>query len=159
MPKTKLQNILFTMAMSFIMVYAMICYNISISLKGFSNAVFILAFHELPIMWPIAFILEFTIVERGAKALAFRFVKPTDRPIVIILGISSMIVCLMCPSMSLVATCLFKGIDSQLIAHWMETTIMNFPMAFAWQMIVAGPLMRAILKILMTTKETTLEMQ
>ena len=41
------------------MVYAMICYNISLNTGGMSNSVFLAAFHELIIMWPVAFLLEF----------------------------------------------------------------------------------------------------
>ena len=33
MPKTKLQNIIFTLIMAFVMVYAMVCYNIALE-KG-----------------------------------------------------------------------------------------------------------------------------
>ena len=60
MPKTKFQNIIFTLIMAFIMVYAMICYNISLNKGQMSNEVFLLAFHEMVIMWPAAFILEFS---------------------------------------------------------------------------------------------------
>ena len=35
-------------------------------------------------------------------------VRPTDRPQIITYAISTMIVCLMCPTMSLIATLLFK---------------------------------------------------
>lgn len=59
MPKTKFQNVIFTLMMSFLMVYAMICYNIALNMKGMSNLVFLNAFHELVIMWPVAFLLEF----------------------------------------------------------------------------------------------------
>ena len=51
MPKTKLQNIIFTLLMALVMVYAMICYNIALDKGGLSNEVFLLAFHELVIMW------------------------------------------------------------------------------------------------------------
>lgn len=34
MPKTKFQNIVFTLMMSFLMVYAMICYNIALNIHG-----------------------------------------------------------------------------------------------------------------------------
>ena len=85
------------------MVYAMICYNISLNTGGMSNSVFLAAFHELIIMWPVAFLLEFLFVDKAAHALAFRFVKPDDRPIIITLAISTMIICIMCPCMSLVA--------------------------------------------------------
>ena len=50
MPKTKLQNVIFTIIMAFVMVYAMVCYNIAIDKGGMSNQIFLLAFHEMPIM-------------------------------------------------------------------------------------------------------------
>lgn len=52
MPKTKFQNVVFTLMMSFLMVYAMICYNISMNIGGMTNQVFLMAFHEMMIMWP-----------------------------------------------------------------------------------------------------------
>lgn len=64
MPKTRLQNIIFTLIMAFVMVYAMVCYNIALDKGGMTNEIFLLAFHEIPIMWPIACILEYFAVER-----------------------------------------------------------------------------------------------
>ena len=49
-----------------------------------------------------------------------------------------MIICIMCPTMSLVATLLFK-------AH---TFGCNLPMAFFWQMFYCGPLSRLIFRAL-----------
>ncbi|MBQ1802186.1 MAG: DUF2798 domain-containing protein [Lachnobacterium sp.] len=144
MPKTKLQDIFFTALMAFVMVYAMICYNISLEKSGLSNDVFLIAFHEIIIMWPIAFVLEFFLVGKLAKALAFKFVSPEDKPIFILLAISSMIVCLMCPIMSLIATILFKHAGVQFIAVWLQTSVFNFPMAVFWQIFFAGPLVRWI---------------
>lgn len=146
MPKTKFQNTIFTILMVFVMVYAMICYNIALSKTGMTNEVFLLAFHELIIMWPVAFILEFFVVEKLSQFLAFRIVKPDDRPIFIILVISSMIICLMCPMMSFVATLLFKDPGKEVIAIWLQTTIMNFPMAFFLQIFIAGPFVRLIFR-------------
>lgn len=42
MPKTKFQNVIFTLMMAFLMVYAMICYNISLNIGGMSNQVFLM---------------------------------------------------------------------------------------------------------------------
>ena len=92
MPKTKFQNVVFTLMMSFLMVYAMICYNISMNIGGMTNQVFLMAFHEMIIMWPAAFILEFFLVDHLAHKLAFCMVTPQDRPIVITLAISIMII-------------------------------------------------------------------
>lgn len=116
MPKTKFQNVIFTLMMSFLMVYAMICYNISLNIGGMSNQVFLMAFGEMRIMWPVAFILEFFLVDSLAHKLTFRMVTPQDRPIVITLAISIMIICIMCPIMSLIATILFKNAGSQFVA-------------------------------------------
>ena len=145
MPKTKFQEAVFTIMMVFVMVYAMICYNISLNIGGMANHVFLDAFHELVIMGPVAFILDFFLYGSLSKKLAFRIVNPAeDKPIMIILAISSITVCLMCPSMSLVATLLFKNPGKEVIAIWLQTTALNFPMAFFWQIFFAGPLVRKI---------------
>ena len=59
MPKTKFQNIIFTLLMAFVMVYAMVCYNIAWNLGGMQNRIFVMALEEMVIMWPVAFLLEF----------------------------------------------------------------------------------------------------
>ena len=149
MPKTKFQNVIFTLMMAFLMVYAMICYNISLNIGEMSNQVFLMAFHEMVIMWPIAFILEFFVVDNLAHKLAFRMVTPQDRPIVITLAISVMIICIMCPVMSLVATILFKEPS---FGTWIRTWAMNFPMAICWQMFYCGPLVRFIFRCIFERK-------
>ena len=78
MPKTKFQNIIFTLIMAFIMVYAMICYNISLNKGQMSNEVFLLAFHEM-VMWPAAFILEFFAVEKLATKRTRRFKRSSRK--------------------------------------------------------------------------------
>ncbi len=102
LPQSKLQDVFFTALMAFVMVYAMIVYNISLSVGGLQNFVFLAAFGEIIIMWPIAVVLELLFVGKLAQILAFRFVTPGKDPmIMMILAISSMSVCLMCPLMSL----------------------------------------------------------
>ena len=145
MPKTKFQNVIFTLMMAFLMVYAMICYNISLNIGGMSNQVFLMAFGEMKIMWPVAFVLEFFIVDNLAHKLAFRIVTPKDRPFAITAAISIMIICIMCPVMSLIATVLFKEPS---FGTWVHTFGCNFPMALCWQMFYCGPLSRAIFRLL-----------
>ena len=154
MPKTKLQEVVFTILMVFVMVYAMICYNIALNMGGMSNIVFLNAFHELVIMGPIAFILDFFLYGSLSKKLAFRIVTPgVDKPIMLILAISSITVCLMCPTMSFFATLLFKSAGKEFIAVWFQTTALNFPMAFFWQIFFAGPFVRAIFGMIFKEKE------
>lgn len=146
MPKTKFQGVIFTLMIVTVMVYAMICYNISLNIGGLTNKVFLMAFRELLIMEAIAFVLELFVVERAACFLAFQFVKSDDRPVFILLAISSMTICLMCPIMSFVATLLIKDAGKEFVSVWLQTTAMNFPMAFIWQMFFAGPLVRLIFR-------------
>ena len=141
MPKTLFQNIFFTLMMSFLMVYVMVCYNIALNMGGMSNEIFLMAFVEMKIMWPVAF------------SLAFRIVTPKDRQIVIVLAISAMIVCIMCPVMSLIATVLFKNAGANVIATWFETTFFNFPVALFWQIFYCGPCIRFIFGKLFPEKE------
>ena len=153
MPKTKLQNVVFTLMMAFAMVYGMICYNIALNRGGMTNEVFLLAFHELIIMWPVAVILELFVVEKLSQKLAFRIVNPAeDKPIFVLLAICSMIVCLMCPMMSFVATLLFKAPGKEIIAVWLETTVLNFPMALCLQIFFAGPFVRLIFRSIFKEK-------
>ena len=142
MPKTKLQDAVFTALMATLMVYGMVVYNISLDLGGVSARSFRLALHELPLMAAIAFVLEFFVVGKLAAKLAFTVVRPTDRPQIITYAISLMIICIMCPTMSLVATVIFTGVDGQFIANWFDTIRRNFPMALLWQLFAAGPATR-----------------
>lgn len=145
MPKTKFQNAVFTIIMALIMVYGMIVYNVALNTGGVTNATFVMALHELPIMMPIAAVLEFFVVEKLATKLAFTVVRPTDRPQIITYAISTMIVCIMCPTMSLIATLLFKKPS---FGTWIQTWGMNMPVALIWQLLYCGPLSRLIFRTL-----------
>jgi len=145
MPKNKFQEVIFTIMMVLVMVYAMIVYNISLSLGGLENKVFLLAFKELVIMGPIAFIIDMFLVSKiaGKKARNIVDIKK-DNPFLMVLMISCISILLMCPIMSLVATILFKSIDAQFISVWIQTVCFNFPMALIWQLFFAGPFVRFI---------------
>ena len=145
MPKTKFQSVVFTIIMAAIMVYGMVVYNVALNTGGVTNQTFVLALHELPIMVPVACVLEFFVVEKLATKLAFTVVRPTDRPQVITYAISLMIVCIICPCMSLVATLLFKEPS---FGTWIGTWGLNMPMALIWQMLYCGPLSRLIFRTL-----------
>ena len=109
MPKNKFQEVIFTIIMVFVMVYAMICYNIVLNTGTMTNETFLLAFHELTFMGPIAFILDFFIIGGLAKKIAFGVVDMRrDNPFHLVLAISAVSVAFMCPCMSFAATVLIK---------------------------------------------------
>ena len=151
MPKNKFQDVVFTIIMATIMVYGMVVYNVALNTGGVTGATFVAALHELPIMVPIAFILEFFVVGKIARALAFSVMRPTDRPQFITYAISICICCIMCPTMSLVATILFK--DTKTFGTWVQTWAMNFPMALLYQMFYCGPFVRLIFRTIFREKK------
>ena len=148
MPKNKFQDVIFTIIMVFVMVYTMICYNIALNVGGMNNQVFLNAFHELVIMGPIAFILDFFLIGPFAKKKAFSIVNlERDNNFHLVIAISVVSIIGMCPLMSLAAT--------QFVSVWFKTTAINFPMAFFWQLCFAGPLVRKIFALLFPEKETS----
>jgi len=154
MPKNLFQEIIFTFMMVIVMVYAMICYNISLNIGGMQNYIFLAAFSELKIMGPIAFILDFFIVGPIAKKWVLKIVNPEkDNPFLLVVMISIISVAMMCPLMSFAATILFKSAGNQFIAVWLQTTAFNFPMAFFWQLIYAGPFVRRVFGLIFREKE------
>ncbi len=155
MPKSLFQEIVMTILMVFVMVYAMICYNMSLALGGLSNEIFIGAFKELTFMAPIAFILDFFIVGNIAKKITFKLFNPKeDKIIFIVLSISICSIWFMCPLMSAVATILFKGglLQKDFVAKWLQTTAFNYPMATFWQLFFAGPIVRRIFSLIFSNK-------
>ena len=150
MPKNKFQDVVFTAIMATIMVYGMVVYNVALNTGDVSGTTFVAALHELPIMVPIAFILEFFVVGKIARGLAFSVMTPQDRPQFITYAISICICCIMCPTMSLIATFLFKEPS---FGTWIKTWAMNFPMAICWQMFYCGPLVRLIFRLIFESKQ------
>ncbi len=144
MPKTKFQDFIFTLIMATVMVYGMVVYNVALSMGGVTNQTFVIALSELPIMVPIAFVLEFFSIGKIAPAIAFQIVRPTDRPQIITAAISTAICMIMCPLMSLFATLLFK--ENPSFGTFIQTWAMNFPVALMYQLFFCGPVVRAIFR-------------
>jgi len=146
MPKTLKQEIVFGIVMVLFMVYAMICYNLSIAFNGLSNIVFIEALKELPIMALIAFVVEELFVGKLARKITFNKLNPKEtNPLFITILISCLTVMFMCPIMSFIASTLFNfnGVEN-IIVNFISTTVRNFPKALLYQLLLAGPIVRLI---------------
>ena len=152
MPKNKFQDVVLTAIMATIMVYGMVVYNVALATGGLTAESFLLALYELPIMVPIAFVLEFFAVGKIARRLALTVMRPTDRPQFITYAVSICICCIMCPIMSLIATMLFK--DTHTFGTFIQTWGMNFPCAVLWQMFYCGLLVRLIFRLIFREKKS-----
>lgn len=150
MPKNKFQEVVFTLIMATVMVYGMIVYNVALNTGGVTGMTFVLALHEMPIMVPVAFVLEFFVVGKVAGMLTFKVMRPDDRPQFITYAISICICCIMCPIMSLIATILFK--DNCSFGVFVQTWAMNFPMALLYQLFYCGPFVRFVFRCIFKNK-------
>lgn len=149
MPKTKVEKIIFGIIMSLFMVYGMEVYNQALLHGGLVNSGFGMDIKELLGLSLVVFVIENLYGGALARKLAFKVVTPgKDREIFVIVAVQIFTVCVMCPSMSMVASIIFKGALQHgvryFFAIWVQTIAMNIPMAFVWQLAVCGPLVRAI---------------
>lgn len=154
MPKTRFQDFVYTVIMAGLMVYVMVCYNVALNVGGLKNFVFLEAFKEFPLMWLAAGVLEFFIVGKIAHKLAFKAIDPKKQPpIIVAYAISIVIVCFMCPIMSLIATIFIsKPAMSQFVVTWLKCVVFNFPMAMCFQLFYAGPFVRFIFGLIFREK-------
>ncbi len=135
--------------MSIFMVYGMEIYNHAIMAGGLANSGFGMNVREWMILAVIVFVIENLYGGKIARMLAFRVMKPgRDKEALVIASVQIFTICIMCPSMSLVAGILFKGAlqhgVSFFFATWIQTIAINVPMALVWQLAVCGPLVRLI---------------
>ena len=149
MPKTKFQEFVYALLMTFFMVLAMEFYNTGLRLGQMTNAGFLMAFSELYIMVPICFVMGYFFMDRLAPKIAFSLVTPGKDPQILCTVVRAAVtVCLMCPTMSFWATLIFKHPGTEFIAVWLQTVVLNFPMALCWQVFFCGPLVRFLFRTL-----------
>ena len=147
MPKTKLQEWIYGLLMTFFMVLAMELYNTALRAGEMSYAAFPIAFSEMRIMYPVCFVMGFFFIDRLAPKIAFRMVTPgKDAPILITVVRARVTVAFMCPIMSFWATLIFKQAGVNFLPVWMQTFSCNFPMALCWQVFFCGPLVRFLFR-------------
>jgi len=143
MPKTRLQECAFTVLMTFVMVYAMICFNIAITQGAVTPEMFASALQEMIVMWPVAIVIDLLLVSRVAGRAAGAVARRGASQRAIVFAISGTSVLLMCPLMSLAACVLVKGaLDASFWPTLLQLIAVNYPIAALWQFLVAGPVVR-----------------
>ncbi len=148
MPKTKFQSIVFTMITAWIMVYIMTLYNTVLVTKSFTNITFWLALKGMWVEYIIIFLCAFFISARIAKKLAFRVVRPGDRPIAVIFAIQVFTVVIQVALASLIGVYHGYGFTTQLLPNYITVYCKNFIMALPVQLFIAGPIARALFHLM-----------
>ena len=145
MPQTKKQEIVYTVMMVCVMVYGMVCYNIALDVGGMQNFIFAAASVSCPSWASLAFC--WTRSWSAPRPCASpRLVHPRQGQAGVPGGRYLLSVrVMMCPLMSFFATLFFKDShNANFFAMWVQTTAMNYPAAFLWQLCGAGPLVRFV---------------
>ena len=150
MPKTKFQNLIFTLIMAILMAYCMIVYSVAInSPDGLINETFLIALKEFPVESIIVFVLAYFVASPIAKKLAFRIVNPKeDNKMFIILSIQTFTVIVMVSLMSIYALFVQHLINSNIICNYIVLYCKNFIMAYPLQIFFVGPLVRNVFRII-----------
>lgn len=149
MPKTKAEKLVFGVLMSLCMVYGMEVYNQALRSGGLTKTGMLISPKELFGLALLVFVIENLYGGRLARKLAFHVVTPGNaQEWKVIVMIQLCTICVMCPSMSMAASILFKdalqkGADGFCVT-WLQTILTNIPMALFWQLVVCGPLVRLV---------------
>ena len=146
MPKTKLESVIFTAVTAWLMVYGMTLYNLVLATGSFTNVTFLLALKEMWLEYVIIALCAYFISSPAAKKLAFRVVRPGDRPIAIILTIQVFTVVCQVALASILAVWHGWGFTVQFVPNYLLSYCRNFLMALPLQLLVAGPVARGLFR-------------
>ena len=155
MPKTKFETVIFTAITAWIMVYIMTLYNTVLASGSFVNSSFLIALKSMWLEFVIIFLCAYFISAHVAKYFAFRVVKPGDRPIAIVFAIQTFTVVSQVALASIMGVWHGYGFTCQFIPGYLTTYCRNFIMALPLQLFVAGPLARALFRLLFRRESQT----
>ncbi len=146
-PETRFQSIVFALLMVVFMVVAMEFYNQGLMCGGLSWAAMGKSIQEMKFMIPICFIMSFFIADPIASRLTMRNMGENSDRILRTVFRAAVTVSMMCPIMSFWATLIFqKPVFVDFIPAWLTTVAKNLPMAFFWQILFCGPLVRFLFR-------------
>ena len=154
MPKTKLESVVFTAVTAWLMVYGMTLYNLVLATGSFTNASFLLALKEMWLEYVIIALCAYFISSPAAKKLAFRVVRPGDRPIAIILTIQVFTVVCQVALASILGVWHGWGFTAQFVPNYVLCYCRNFLMALPLQLLIAGPIARGLFRAVFRAGET-----
>ncbi|WP_204120522.1 MULTISPECIES: DUF2798 domain-containing protein [Levilactobacillus] len=147
MPKNFKEELLFTAVMAGLMVLVMAGYNIALA-DGFSHHFIREVLTGYPLALIVAAICDLGIIGPGVKYIFFHFIindYMKKKQIRIALTISVMMVAGMVTLMSLFGMVVTQNFGSNFFLTYLHTWIFNLFMALPLQLLIVGPIARAIL--------------
>ena len=157
MPTNKKEGIIFGICMCLIMVFFMGLLNISIHLGGFNLNSIKTCLIAFPVTFIIAYILENFIVGKINHILLGHFVSKDDSKNAHILFNCFFIVTMMSLIMTIVGGLLGGDTLTTVLGEFFFRWPRNFCAAFFLNILVAGPISRAILRAIQKNSISTLD--
>ena len=157
MPTNKKEGIIFGICMCLIMVFFMGLLNISIHLGGFNLNSIKTCLIAFPVTFIIAYILENFIVGKINHILLGHFVSKADSKNAHILFNCFFIVTMMSLIMTIVGGLLGGDTLTTVLGEFFFRWPRNFCAAFFLNILVAGPISRAILRAIQKNSISTLD--
>lgn len=147
MPKNFKEELLFTAVMAGLMVLVMAGYNIALT-DGFGPHFIREVLVGYPLALVVAAICDLGIIGPGVKYLFFHYIVNDwmkTKQIRIALTISCMMVAGMVTLMSLFGMVVTQNFGGNVVLTYLHTWIFNIFMALPLQLLIVGPIARAIL--------------
>jgi len=141
MPETKTEKLFFLAMMGIVMTIGMETYNL-LFIRASLTHIFRAAVIDFPLMLGTVMTVQCFVAGPAAGKIAALLLPDGASELRQTFTRSSCTVLLMCPLMSLAATLYFKRALGDLSTVWLVTCLCNLPMAYLWQMLIAGPLVR-----------------
>jgi len=147
MVKSKLKENLFILSVSFLMSFGMESYNLLLQGYDFNYHLLTYVMSEVWYITIIVFVISkyFGLI-LSRRLYTFLFTVKPKNEYKIILFRTLCTVSVMSPTMSLVASFLFKDASvDNFFKIWIVTTAFNFPVAFIYQIIFVGPIVKCVM--------------
>ena len=156
MPKNKKESFIYTMMMCAFMVFFMSVYNVS-RVRGFSLESIKESCFGFPIAYLVGICCDWFLVSRPAKAFAFRLVGMQAAGWKKIIAISGSMVCGMVVLMSFYGAVEAVGLSNMTIPVWLTNIPYNLIVALPLQLLVAGPVIRYLFRIVIPLETVVIE--
>lgn len=142
MPKTKLQDLAFSVMMVIAMVYCMTLYNIAMEM-GFAYITFLIALKSMWIEAVIAFFVQRYVARPLVQKIVSRLVDIRETKQLMVTTLFSLVtVFIMAPCMTFIVNVLHHGFTKDIILLWLPKLVINFPFALIIQTYFVGPFIR-----------------
>lgn len=148
MPQTRLQSVVFTAMMVFVMAFSISLYNIVGNSGKLEYTMLWTVFGSMWLPYSFAVLYELAIAKPLSVKLVFRVVNPAGKHFFKALAMAISMVTIMCSTMSLFITIMMNEIDAGLPAKWLSLLARNYPFALCLQLFVAGPLIRFLFRMI-----------